>query len=45
MAETRPVSGYGGTSDPMRVEHFWRTGEGMRTNIHMKNNIGTSSKR
>ena len=44
MAEAHPAFGYGGTNDPKRVEHFWKTGQGMRTNIHMKNNIGTSNK-
>ena len=44
MASAHPLFGYGGTNDPKRVEHFWKTGEGMRTNIHMKNNIGTSNK-
>lgn len=32
------------TNDPKKAEKFWMTGEGMRTNIQMKNNIGTSNK-
>ena len=44
MAELHPVFGYGSTGDPAKVEHFWQSGEGMRTNTHMKNNIGTSNK-
>ena len=38
-----PVFGYGAHNDPVKVDHFWKTGEGMRTNIGMKNNIGTSN--
>jgi reductive dehalogenase len=44
MAELHPVFGYGATGDPAKVEKFWQTGEGMRVNPHMKNNIGTSNK-
>ena len=44
MAESHPAFGYGHTNDPKRVEKFWKTGEGMRTNISLKNNIGTSNK-
>ncbi|MGF1760368.1 reductive dehalogenase [Photobacterium sagamiensis] len=44
MAQAHPAFGYGHTNDPERVEKFWKTGEGMRTNISLKNNIGTSNK-
>ncbi len=44
MAELHPVFGYGAVDDPAKVEKFWQTGKGMRTNTHMKNNIGTSNK-
>jgi ferredoxin len=44
MAESHPAFGYGHTNDPEKVKKFWKTGEGMRTNIKMKNNIGTSNK-
>jgi reductive dehalogenase len=44
MAEAHPAFGYGHTNDPRKALKFWKTGEGMRTNIHMKNNIGTSNK-
>ncbi len=44
MAELHPVFGYGAVNDPAKVEKFWQTGEGMRTNTKMKNNIGTSNK-
>jgi hypothetical protein len=44
MAEAHPAFGYGHTNDPEKVEKFWKTGEGMRTNIRLKNNIGTSNK-
>jgi hypothetical protein len=43
-AELHPVFGYGAVDDPAKVEKFWETGEGMRTNTKMKNNIGTSNK-
>ena len=43
MAELHPVFGYGAHDDPSKVEKFWRTGEGMRVNPDMKNNIGTSN--
>jgi len=44
MAEMLPAFGYGHTDDPKKVVKFWQSGEGMRTNKHMKNNIGTSNK-
>ena len=44
MAEAHPAFGYGRTADPKKAEKFWKTGEGMRTNSDMKNNIGTSNK-
>jgi len=44
MAELHPAFGYGHTNDPKKVAKFWKTGEGMRTNTDMKNNIGTSNK-
>jgi len=44
MAEAHPAFGYGHTNDPTKVKKFWQTGEGMRTNIDLKNNIGTSNK-
>ena len=44
MAEAHPAFGYGHTNDPEKAKKFWKTGEGMRTNIQMKNNIGTSNK-
>jgi reductive dehalogenase len=44
MAELHPVFGYGAVDDPAKVEKFWETGEGMRVNPGMKNNIGTSNK-
>jgi hypothetical protein len=44
MAELHPKFGYGHTGDPKKAEKFWKTGEGMRTNTNMKNNIGTSNK-
>ena len=44
MADAHPRFGYGATNDPARVEKFWKTGEGMRVNKHLKNNIGTSNK-
>ncbi len=44
MAKSHPAFGYGHTNDPKKVEKFWKTGEGMRTNTDMKNNIGTSNK-
>lgn len=44
MAKAHPQFGYGRTNDPKKVEKFWQTGEGMRTNSNMKNNIGTSNK-
>ncbi len=43
-AELHPVFGYGAHDDPTKVDKFWETGEGMRTNLKMKNNIGTSNK-
>jgi reductive dehalogenase len=44
MAEAHPAFGYGHTNDPKKAEKFWKTGEGMRVNVNMKNNIGTSNK-
>jgi len=44
MAEAHPAFGYGHTNNPRTAEKFWKTGEGMRTNTEMKNNIGTSNK-
>jgi len=44
MAELHPKFGYGHTGDPKKADKFWKTGEGMRTNTEMKNNIGTSNK-
>jgi len=44
MAEAHPAFGYGHTNDAKKVEKFWKSGEGMRTNTKMKNNIGTSNK-
>lgn len=47
MAEAHPAFGYGGQSRtpiPVKVEKFWASGEGMRTNTSMKNNIGTAGK-
>ncbi len=44
MAQAHPAFGYGQTNDPAKVEKFWKTGEGMRVNPGMKNNIGTSNK-
>jgi reductive dehalogenase len=47
MAEAHPAFGYGGQSTepkPEKVEKFWQSGEGMRTNKAMKNNIGTAGK-
>ena len=44
MAESHPAFGYGHTNDPKKAEKFWKTGEGMRINLGMKNNIGTSNK-
>ena len=44
MAELHPVFGYGAVGDPAKVEKFWETGEGMRVNPSMKNNIGTANK-
>jgi reductive dehalogenase len=44
MAELHPKFGYGSTADPAKVDKFWTTGEGMRTNTELKNNIGTSNK-
>jgi reductive dehalogenase len=44
MAEAHPAFGYGHTNDPKKAIKFWKSGEGMRTNLHMKNNIGTSNK-
>ena len=43
MAELHPVFGYGATDDPAKVDKFWETGKGMRVNLSMKNNIGTSN--
>ncbi len=43
-AELHPVFGYGAVGDPAKVDKFWETGEGMRVNVKMKNNIGTSNK-
>ncbi len=43
-AQLHPVFGYGAVGDPAKVEKFWTTGEGMRVNPSMKNNIGTSNK-
>ncbi len=44
MAELHPAFGYGHTNDPAKVKKFWKSGEGMRTNVDLKNNIGTSNK-
>ena len=44
MAALHPRFGYGSVNDPKKVAEFWKTGEGMRTNKRMKNNIGTSNK-
>ena len=44
MALSHPAFGYGHTNDPKKAEKFWKTGEGMRTNVDLKNNIGTSNK-
>jgi epoxyqueuosine reductase len=44
MAELHPAFGYGHTNDPKKVVKFWESGEGMRVNTGMKNNIGTSNK-
>ncbi len=44
MSELHPVFGYGSVNDPAKVAKFWQTGEGMRVNVKMKNNIGTSNK-
>jgi len=44
MSELHPVFGYGAVGDPAKVAKFWETGEGMRINTSMKNNIGTSNK-
>jgi epoxyqueuosine reductase len=44
MAEAHPKFGYGHVNNPAKAEKFWKTGEGMRTNIGLKNNIGTSNK-
>ncbi len=44
MAQMHPAFGYGHTNDPAKAEKFWKTGEGMRVNSSMKNNIGTSNK-
>jgi reductive dehalogenase len=44
MAEAHPAFGYGHTNDPKKAIKFWKSGEGMRTNTQMKNNIGTSNK-
>jgi len=44
MAEAHPAFGYGHTNDPKKVIKFWKSGEGMRTNLDLKNNIGTSNK-
>ncbi len=43
MAELHPIFGYGAHEDPDKVAKFWKTGEGMRTNTGMKNNIGTAN--
>jgi hypothetical protein len=44
MAEAHPMFGYGQTNDPKKAVKFWQSGEGMRVNAEMKNNIGTSNK-
>jgi reductive dehalogenase len=44
MAEAHPAFGYGQTNSPEKVKKFWKSGEGMRVNLGMKNNIGTSNK-
>ena len=44
MSHMHPLFGYGATDDPAKVEKFWKTGEGMRVNPSMKNNIGTAGK-
>jgi hypothetical protein len=43
MAEAHPAFGYGHTNDPAKAIKFWKTGEGMRVNVSLKNNIGTSN--
>jgi len=45
MAEAHPAFGYGGQGAepiPGKVEKFWKSGADMRTNVSMKNNIGTA---
>ena len=44
MAALHPRFGYGAHDDPEKADKFWKSGEGMRTNKRMKNNIGTSNK-
>jgi len=44
MAEAHPAFGYGHTNDPKKAVKFWKSGEGMRVNPGLKNNIGTSNK-
>jgi reductive dehalogenase len=47
MAEAHPAFGYGGQSGtpvPGKPEKFWQTGEGMRVNDSMRNNIGAVGK-
>jgi len=44
MAEAHPMFGYGQTNDPKKAVKFWQSGEGMRVNVELKNNIGTSNK-
>lgn len=43
MAQAHPAFGYGKTADPAKVEHFWKSGKGMRVNKHTKNNNNTSN--
>jgi len=47
MASAHPAFGYGGQSGtpvPGKVEKFWQSGEGMRVNDSMRNNIGAVGK-
>ena len=44
MAQMHPMFGYGHTNDPKKAVKFWESGEGMRVNTGLKNNIGTSNK-
>jgi epoxyqueuosine reductase len=44
MAQAHPMFGYGHTNDPKKAVKFWQSGEGMRVNTELKNNISTSNK-